>query len=231
MENINQLAEEMLSQANLLDSSRLPEKISLYERGLALYPTNQEVAGRLLLGLARVFLDGKAYRLAKHRMLEAVKSYPQLTEELPEIISELNAIDFSTAPDYPEEFARTGEAEFRKITYSVEQVWKLDVPVQTIPITDIESHLAMRYWATHGFHHNLTPLEVIANPEFHKHEFDRIMAADLSHPIDICEWRGNKMMVDGLHRLAKSKTIGAAELKVRFIPFGLLRSIGTVFEE
>lgn len=101
--------------------------------------------------------------------------------------------------------------------WSEEKVWALDVPVTELEIGELIWHFAISFLWENGVY-NLTPQEVIDNPEAHRQEYERTMRADTSHPIDIMENKGRWLILDGLHRLMKLSIEGAKTIKVRIIP-------------
>ncbi len=102
--------------------------------------------------------------------------------------------------------------------WSEKKVWALDIPVVDISIKELEWHFGIPFWNKPGGVYDLTPDEVMENPELHKAEYRRIQNADLRHPIDIMENKGRWLILDGLHRLAKARTQGMEIIKVRKIP-------------
>ena len=62
------------------------------------------------------------------------------------------------------------------------------------------------------------PREVITVPVRHAKEYERVMGADLSHPIDIMQNKGRWLILDGLHRLTKASILGVKRVNVRKIP-------------
>ena len=97
------------------------------------------------------------------------------------------------------------------------KVWGLNVPVEDISISDLEWHFEIPFWDKPNGYYDLTPNEVLADPEKYKEEFERTLRAALSHPIDIMFWKNRWLILDGLHRLVKQKQQGAKEVKVRKI--------------
>lgn len=99
-----------------------------------------------------------------------------------------------------------------------EKVWELDVPVEETNILELEWHFDVPFWSTLGGYYDLSPNEVLANPGKYSTEFERIMKADMSHPLDIMFWKSRWLMLDGLHRLVKAKQEGKKKVRVRKIP-------------
>lgn len=102
--------------------------------------------------------------------------------------------------------------------WSEEKVWKMEEPVKEISLSELTWHFEIPFLWENGGVYNLTPREVIDNPEEHKEEHGRTMRSDLSHPIDIMENKGRWLILDGLHRLMKASLQGMATVQVRKIP-------------
>jgi hypothetical protein len=102
--------------------------------------------------------------------------------------------------------------------WNVEKVWALDIPVEEMEIRELVWHFDIPFWNTSGESYNLTPNQVLEDPEKYKNEFDRIMKADLLHPLDIMFWKNRWLLLDGLHRLAKARKLGLDRVKVRKVP-------------
>ena len=98
-----------------------------------------------------------------------------------------------------------------------DKVWALNFPVEEIPLSDLAWHFEIPFWNL-ADNYNLSPNQVISDPEKYKVEYDRTMNADLSYPIDIMENKGRWLILDGLHRLVKAKILGFDKVKVRKIP-------------
>jgi len=98
-----------------------------------------------------------------------------------------------------------------------EKVWALDVSVEEMHILELEWHFDIPFWNRPNGYYDLTPNEVINNPNEYQDEFKRTMNADLKHPLDIMFWKNNWLLLDGLHRLVKAKQLGMDKIKVRKI--------------
>jgi len=103
-------------------------------------------------------------------------------------------------------------------SWSEKKVWALDVPVEKMDIKQLEFHFQIPFWNTKNGYYDLTPNDVIKFPEKYQEEYDRIMKADLTYPIDIMKNKGHWLILDGLHRLAKAKILSRSEVKVRKVP-------------
>ncbi len=102
--------------------------------------------------------------------------------------------------------------------WSEEKVWKLNVPVEEMPISELEWHFDVPFWFTENGYYDLKPREVIENPEKWKKEYERTMNSNLDYPLDIMYWKNRWLLLDGLHRLVKAKILKLESVKVRKIP-------------
>jgi hypothetical protein len=110
------------------------------------------------------------------------------------------------------------------VAWDPKKVWGLNEPVTEMEIEDLIWHFDIPFWDKGGKREfnltefNLTPWEVIKNPEKEQIHFRKIQDADISHPIDIIENKGQWRILDGLHRLAQLYLKGHKMIKVRKIP-------------
>jgi len=103
-------------------------------------------------------------------------------------------------------------------SWSSKKVWALDYPTEDMEISVLEWHFTIPFWDKPKGYYNLSPNEVINNPEKFKKEYERTMKVDMSHPIDIMMNKGRWLILDGLHRLVRAKIQGEDKVKVRKIP-------------
>lgn len=102
--------------------------------------------------------------------------------------------------------------------WSEEKVWALDIPVEEIDIDELIWHFDVPFLWESGGVYNLTPREVLDNPDAHKGEYERTIKADLGHPIDIMQNKGRWLILDGLHRLMRASILGMRKVRVRKVP-------------
>lgn len=105
--------------------------------------------------------------------------------------------------------------------WSEEKVWVLDLPVEEMPITDLEWHFEIPFWGNYS----LKPIDVLNDQDKYQEEFNRTMRADLSYPLDIMFWKNRWLLLDGLHRLLKAKILGQTSVKVRKVPTSMIPKI------
>jgi len=104
------------------------------------------------------------------------------------------------------------------------KVWALDLPTANMSISELSWHFEIPFWNING-EYNLKPIDVINNPELYEDEYNRIISADLSFPLDIMENKGRYLLLDRLHRLAKAYILGNSMVNVRIVPRALIESI------
>ena len=127
-----------------------------------------------------------------------------MTKQLPKIIEEVG-FDF----DWDEK-----------------KVWALDLPTEDMNINELAWHFDIPFlWTKPDGYYDLKPREVLANPDSYKDEYERTMQADLLHPIDVMDWRGRWLILDGLHRLMKASANGHSKVSVRRVPQSLIPKI------
>jgi hypothetical protein len=106
------------------------------------------------------------------------------------------------------------------------KVWQVEAPVEVMPITELTWHFAVSFlYSRPGAYYDLTPAQVMAEPERYVTEQGRIGRSDTIYPIDIMHWRGRWVILDGLHWLMKLHMEGATEVRVRKIPEGAVEVI------
>ncbi len=120
-----------------------------------------------------------------------------MSHELPEIIKEVG-FDFS---------------------WDERKVWKLDVPAEEMPISDLTWHFDIPFiWSKPDGYYDVKPSEVIDHPDLYPEEYERTMRSDVTFPIDIMWWKERWLILDGLHRLMKQSIQDEKTVKVRKIP-------------
>ncbi|MBU0612895.1 hypothetical protein KKB10_02655 [Patescibacteria group bacterium] len=98
------------------------------------------------------------------------------------------------------------------------KLWAVDIPVDEIPISEIEHNLDIPYLEQEGTNDwNLTPKMLIRN--FNKELFHarKVREADLKFPIDIYFHKGKWIILDGVHRFTKAVKLNHKTIKVRRI--------------
>ena len=103
--------------------------------------------------------------------------------------------------------------------WDVKEVWEIEGEIETRNIEDLEWHLDKPFWSSErgkGMIFDLRPRDVLNNPNTHFYHSARITDADLRYPVCLTLYKGNEIIIDGIHRLAKavSKSFKTIEVKV-----------------
>lgn len=96
----------------------------------------------------------------------------------------------------------------------------LDLPVVELPFADLADHLDLPFWAYDGRPFQLTPHQVAADPVTYRDQYERTLAADPSHPLDVVRRPDNRITIlDGVHRLLRAELEGQTVVAVRVLPW------------
>ena len=107
-------------------------------------------------------------------------------------------------------------------------IWALDLPVETLPITDLIWHFDYPFWEKEGTDDwNLTPRALLDDPSREPTHYQQIKEADLSYPLQVMWHNGRWLLLDGLHRLVKAHLGGATTVLVRKVPASAIPQIKT----
>jgi len=98
------------------------------------------------------------------------------------------------------------------------KVWALDIPVTEMEIGDLIWHFDIPFLCDKDGVYNLTPSEVLNNPDRYKLEYERVVGVDMKYPIDIMKNKNRWLILDGLHRLMKASMSGLKNVNVRIVP-------------
>ena len=121
------------------------------------------------------------------------------------------------AKDLPDFIKKYGY-DFPKDT---KKVWELDIPVEDLDINEITWHFEFPFWNYNDIPYSVKPIDVMKYKDKYSMQYERIINADTSYPIDLIDDRkrtGKLLILDGLHRLAKLYLEGASTVKVRIVP-------------
>ncbi|MEM7017180.1 MAG: hypothetical protein AAF512_07535 [Pseudomonadota bacterium] len=125
-------------------------------------------------------------------------------------------MDFSEYAGYfPPEIAGYFFAQWDR-----QQIWALNIGVQTDELEQFTWHLQYPFWSTQPPQplFDLPPAAVLKNPNRYPIHKERIARADLKHPIDVAEFGGRLVILDGLHRLAHAMILKKTHIAFRVIP-------------
>jgi len=89
--------------------------------------------------------------------------------------------------------------------YSPEQLWLLDIPSETMPLTHLRENMHIKYLDQEGTDDwNLTHQELIDDQERELLHMQKVYDADMSYPIEIYNHQDTWIILDGVHRFVKA---------------------------
>ena len=98
------------------------------------------------------------------------------------------------------------------------KIWKMDLPVEELPVSEVAWHLDLPLWEYRGQQNSISPRDVLRHPARHRREYLEIMETELGYPVEVMWWNERWMLLDGVHRLAKAVHLGRETLKVHKVP-------------
>ena len=110
--------------------------------------------------------------------------------------------------------------------WDVRALHALELPTTSVPLAQLAGHLDLPFWAFEGRPFRLTPHEVAAEPVRYREQYERTLAADLRHPVDVVRrLDGRITILDGVHRLLRAELEGRSTVAVRILEWGELDRI------
>lgn len=110
--------------------------------------------------------------------------------------------------------------------FDYKKLWGLDIGVEKMLISDLESNLDIAYLEIQGTDDwNLTLRQLIANPEAEPDHFDKIKKAEMKYPIEIYFFEGSWKILDGVHRFCKAILAGDETIMIRRVTDQMISKI------
>jgi hypothetical protein len=111
-------------------------------------------------------------------------------------------------------------SEYFHSSWETREVWRIEVPRSTLPMSELEWHLDWPFFSTNppAPLFDLKPRDVLENPHHFTKHWNRVVAADLSFPLDVSTFGDRLVILDGFHRLLKSIDAGARVVECRVVP-------------
>lgn len=96
------------------------------------------------------------------------------------------------------------------------KLWKTDILIEEIPISELENNLDILYLEQEGTHDwNLSPRMLIENFDNEPFHAKKVNEVNLKYPIDVYFHKGEWIILDGIHRFAKAVRLGHETVKAR----------------
>jgi hypothetical protein len=112
--------------------------------------------------------------------------------------------------------------------WDVRCVWGLEAEVISLPREELEYLLHLPLWSSvpnRGMLFDISPREVLKDPERSPHQYGRILAADINYPMDMLLYAGRRWVLDGVHRLSRLSLMSSQEVRVRIHPETIIPQI------
>lgn len=116
---------------------------------------------------------------------------------------------------------------FFPFRWNKQALWGLPTSVTFLPVDELSWHLELPVWSTQPPQplFDLRPLDVISQPALHAHHWQRILDVSLEYALDLFEYNGRWVIMDGCHRLAKHHVLHSVEVPARLHPARLLERV------
>jgi len=107
-----------------------------------------------------------------------------------------------------------------------ELLWDLVLPIEDVNISELSNNFDIPYLEHEDTDDwNMSISDLVDNFDNEPFHASQAMKADLKYPIELYYFRGNWIILDGVHRLTKAIKTGKTIIKVRRIPEKEIRRI------
>jgi hypothetical protein len=93
---------------------------------------------------------------------------------------------------------------FPPTRWQLRKLLALDLKTEPVEVADLSWMFELPLWQLDGERFKVTPSQVAATPMNFRPHYQRVMNADLEHPINLVAYRGRLVVLDGVHRLLKA---------------------------
>ncbi len=104
--------------------------------------------------------------------------------------------------------------EFPLFGWTEETLWRLDLPVEEVPVSTFDWLLDLPIWRWEGRRFQLSLNDVLRDPERYRAHREKAERADTRYPIHVTRHNSRWVILDGYHRLLKSLIRGAPTICV-----------------
>jgi hypothetical protein len=105
-------------------------------------------------------------------------------------------------------------ATFPLFGWTEETLWRLDLPVEEMPLVAFDWLLDLPIWRWEGSRFQVSLRHVLDDPERYRAHHEKAACADTRYPIHVTERGGRWVILDGYHRLLKSLLQAAPSISV-----------------
>jgi hypothetical protein len=105
-------------------------------------------------------------------------------------------------------------AALPRFAWSEEALWRLDLPVEDVPVESFAWLLDLPLWRWRGRRFQISLRDVLSDPERYRAHWEKAERADTAYPIHVIRHRGRWVILDGYHRLLRTLTRGDSTVRV-----------------
>lgn len=87
--------------------------------------------------------------------------------------------------------------------WDIEKLHALQLPIRMVEIQGLSWHLDLPYWKHDDKPFQISPRQVLENPQKYAEQYKRMLLADTRYPIIVREKDNRLLILDGVHRLLK----------------------------
>ncbi|ONI68166.1 hypothetical protein BWI15_34580 [Kribbella sp. ALI-6-A] len=69
--------------------------------------------------------------------------------------------------------------------WNADRLRELDLPTTTVPVSELDWHLNLPFWAVDDVPFQVTPRQIATEPHRFSAQYERMLAADLQFPLDV----------------------------------------------
>jgi hypothetical protein len=105
-------------------------------------------------------------------------------------------------------------AAFPRFQWSEPALWRLQLPVEEMPVEAFDWLLDLPLWRWRGRRFQVSLREVLADPARYREHWEKAERADTAYPVHVACHRGRWVILDGYHRLLKTLARGGRTVRV-----------------
>jgi hypothetical protein len=113
---------------------------------------------------------------------------------------------------------------FPPTRWQLDKLRALDLKVEPVEIADLVWIFDLPLWQLDGERFRVTPNQVAATPMNFRAHYQRVMDADLDHPIYLVAYRRRLVVLDGIHRVLKAHFLRRRWIEARIATATQLQS-------
>lgn len=108
------------------------------------------------------------------------------------------------------------------------KLWRLPGEAKPVSMSQLSWLLDVAFWPDAGKLFRVSPRAVLAQPTRYQFHAGKIATAALHYPVDVFQYAGRYVIVDGLHRLARHRMLGHSTVPCKIHSIRALSSIKAV---